>query len=50
MAACAITIVKALVFEWFHFFHLFSILVSGGMVLGIILVSFGDLGDTFCDF
>ena len=49
MAACAITIIKTVVFEWFHFFHLFSKLMSGGMILGVIFVSFGDLGETFSD-
>ena len=38
---------KTVVFEWFHFFHLFSKLMSGGMILGVILVSFSDLGLTF---
>ena len=41
---------KTVVFEWFHCFHLFTDLVSCGMVLGHILVSFGDPGDTFSDF
>ena len=50
MAGCAKTTVKTVVFEWFHFFHLFSKLVSGGMILGVILVTFGDLGVTFSDF
>ena len=50
MAGCAITIVKTVVFEWFHFFHLFSKFVSRGMILGVILKSFGDLGVTFFDF
>ena len=50
MAVCAITIVKTVVFEWFHFFHLFSKLVSQGVVLGVILTPFGDLGETFSDF
>ena len=50
MAVCAITIVKTVVFEWFHFFHLFSKLMSGGMILGVILVSFGDPGETLSDF
>ena len=45
MAACAITIVKTVVFEWFHFFHLFIDFVSRGMVLGHILV-IGTLGTT----
>ena len=50
MSVCAINIVKAMVFETFHLFHLFTKLVSRGMVLGHMLVSFGDLGDTFSDF
>ena len=50
MAACAITTVKTVVFEWFHFFYLFSKLVSGGMILGGILTPFGDIGVTFSDF
>ena len=37
---------KKIVLERFHFFHLFTILVSGGKVLGIILTPFGDLGGT----
>ena len=49
MAACAIYIVKTSVLERFHFFHLFTNLVSRGMVLGVFLVTFGDLGDTFSD-
>ena len=44
------TTVKTVVLEWLHFFHLFSKLMSGGMILGVVLVSFGDLGDTFSDF
>ena len=35
--------------EIFHFFHVFANLVSPGRVLGVILVTFGDLGDTFSD-
>ena len=50
MAGCAITIITTMVFEWFHFFHLFNKFMSGGMISGVILVSFGDLGDTFSDF
>ena len=50
MAGCAITIIKTLVFEWFYFVHLFSNLMSGGMSLGVIFVSFSDLGGTFSDF
>ena len=50
MAVCAITIVKTVVFEWFHFFHLFIDFVSRGMVLGHILLTLGSLGDTFSDF
>ena len=49
MAACAITMVKTVVFEWFHFFHLFIDFVSRGMVLGQIWGSFDDLGETFSD-
>ena len=45
-----INIVKTVVFEWFHFFHLFSNLESRGWDLGHILVSFGDLGGTFNEF
>jgi len=41
---------KTEVFEWFHVFHLFTKLVSRGMVLGTFLVTFGDLGGTFSDF
>ena len=50
VAACARTIVKTVVFEWFHFFHLFMNSVSCGRDLAHILVSFGDLGLTFSDF
>ena len=46
----AITIVKTVVFEWFHFFRLFTKLVSRGRVWDHILVSFGDLGTTSSDF
>ena len=46
---CAITIIKTSVLEIFHFFHVFANLVSPGRVLGVILVTFGDLGDTFSD-
>ena len=38
-----------MVFEWFHFFHLFIGFVSWGRDLSDILVSFGDLGDNFSD-
>ena len=38
-----------MVLEIFHVFHLFTNLVSPGMVLGVILVTFGDLGHTFSD-
>ena len=41
---------KTDVFEWFHFFHFFTKLVSQGLVLGAFLVSFSDLGGTFYDF
>jgi len=50
VAVCAITIVKTVVFEGFHFFNFFTKLVSWGMVLGGFLVTFGDPGDTFSDF
>ena len=40
---------KAIVWERFQFFILFTILVSG-RISGVILVSFGCLGDTFSDF
>ena len=49
VAVSAFTIVKTVVFEWFHCFHLFTDLVSCGMVLGHIFVSFGDPGETFSD-
>ncbi len=49
MAVCAINIVKTMVLVIFHFFHLFKNLVSPGRVLGVILVTFGDLGHTFSD-
>ena len=38
---------KSVVFEWFHFLHLFINWVSGGKVLGVILEFVGGLGDTF---
>ena len=50
MAACAITTVKHYGFERFHFFHLVTDVVSGGMLLGVILTPFSDLGATFSDF
>ena len=50
MAGCAKTIVKIVVFERFHFFHLFSNVVSWGMVFGDHWGSVGDLGVTFSDF
>ena len=50
MALCAINTIKTLVLERFHVFHLFTDLVSPGRVLGVIFVTFGDLGDTFSDF
>ena len=49
MVACAITTIKQYGFEWFHFFHLFTDSVSVGMILGVILTPFGDLGETFSD-
>ena len=48
-AVCAINIVKTMVLEIFHVFHLFTNLVSPGRVLGVILMTFGDLGHTFSD-
>ena len=33
-----------------HFFYLFSKFVPGGMILGVILTPFGDLGVTFSGF
>ena len=47
MAVCGINVVKTMVFEIVHFFHLVTNLVSSGRVLGYMFVSFGDLGDTF---
>ena len=44
-----LTILKTSVLEIFHFFHVFANLVSPGKVLGVILVAFGDLGNTFSD-
>ena len=49
MAAFAITTAKTVVFERFHFFYLFSKIVSGGMILDLILTPFGDLGEIFFD-
>ena len=43
-------IVRTSVLERFHFFRLFTNLVSWGRVLGDMLVSFASLGDTFSDF
>ena len=50
MAACAITIVKTMCFEWFRFFYLFTDLVSWGRDLGIILDGFGCPEDSLCGF
>jgi len=50
VAACAITMVKTMVVEKFHFFNFSTNLVPRGMVLGDFLVTFGDLGATFSDF
>ena len=50
MAVRAITMVKTMVLEGFHFCHGFTDLVSRGMVLGDIFESFCDLGDIFCAF
>ena len=49
MAVCVINIVKTMVLERFNVFHLFLKMVSRGRDLGHILVSFGDLGETFSD-
>ena len=49
MAVCAINTIKTMVLVIFHVFHLFTNLVSPGRVLGVILVTFGDLGDIFSD-
>ena len=46
-AVCARTIIKTRVLEIFHFFHVFTNLVSPGRVLGVIWVTFGDLGRAF---
>jgi len=43
----AITTVKTVLFEWFHFFHLFTNVVSWGRVWDVVLESFDDLGGTF---
>ncbi len=50
MAACAITMVKHMVIEKFHFFNFSMNLVSQGMVLGAFFVTFDDLWGTFSDF
>ena len=50
VAVCAETTVNTVVFQWFHFSNFFSKLVSRGVVLGVILVTFGDPGVTFSDF
>ena len=50
VAACVITTIKHYGFEWFHFFHLVTGFVFAGMILGVIVVSFGDLGGTFTYF
>ena len=49
MAVCVRNTIKTKVLEIFHAFHLFTNLVSPGKVLGVILVTFGDLGHTFSD-
>ena len=41
--------IKTVVVERFHFFHLFTNLMSGGEVLGVIWESVGGLGGTFSD-
>ena len=46
MAVCAITIRKTSVFEWFHFFHFFTKLVSREwfyVTFLCLLVTFGTL-------
>jgi len=43
------TSVKRCVLERFHIFHLFTNFGIRGMVLGLMLVSFGDLGNSFSD-
>ena len=50
VAACGITMAKHYGFEWFHFFHLVTDFVSAGMISGVIVTPFGDLGETFNDF
>jgi len=46
---CAINKAKTIVLEIFHLSHVFTNLVSPGRVLGVILMTFGDLGHTFSD-
>ena len=50
MVACAINMIKTVVSKGFHFFHLFTDFVSGGVILGVVLTHFVDLGYTFSDF
>ena len=40
---------KTSALETFHFFNVFANFVSPGRVLGVIFVTFVDLGDTFSD-
>ena len=47
MLGCAKTIVKTMVFVRFHFFNFFTILVSAGDVLDLILVPFWSPGASF---
>ena len=49
VVVCARNNGKTKVVEWFLFFRLFTNLVTSGVVLGIILVSFGSLGLTSSD-
>ena len=49
-AVCAINVVKTTVLERFHYFRIFTNLVSQGMVLGGFLMTFGDPEDIFSDF
>ena len=44
---CAKTIVKTMVFIRFHFFKLFTMFVSSGDVLDLILVPFWSPGSSF---
>ncbi len=50
VGVCARNIIKTVVFECFHLVHLSKNLLTSGVVLGVILVSFGNLRTTFSDF